>query len=928
MHLNEKVLTLNQKTIESEWQTPTAWESFDNDSEMYDISLVDGSSLLVSPEHRVYGSFGAVDSTLKTLAGEPAGPIVLAHEEYSLCVDSTQPGQDTVYISNRGLVNGLPVGFVVVGEPFEGYCVSCDLECEDEASCMHPFVVGHVSPQVFEVFDGGAIEQGDLGDLLLHLGEDDGVFAFEFSEGLLEFFGEADVHSPSHHLLNSSRVIGLPAFSHLAFFSSFTNSSLRGSSSTGCQSICSQNLLSSSFSLRVFTYLSNISLLSASSLPASDQFTQGNLSSRCFSPASNETAMQAIYISPLACNSSSLSSFLIMPCLNTSGQFMSGLSSIRFFRLSGMEKVVLTTPSLLRSFNTNTSELYNCICLYDYINKNKRIRYNLTKVTDVYQKLREDPRKDYYFLTEDKKLLKVTKIEKTHYSGRIYDVDVPNDVILVRRSGGTAVWSGNSNTKAMDISKYGNNATFKGSGEPNWTVSGRFGSALQFDGVDDNVSVPDSASLDVAGNITVMAWAKDPASWWNGSWSYRRQVNVSNVADNLTDYQVNVSLNATPLYLAGKLNSTCKDIRFTYYNATTGTETPLNFWTENCTTNSNATLSWFWVNVTYLQNNTNTTVYMYYGNPSAASASNGTNTFYFIDDFEDGDYNGWSQYQASGGCSYTPSIESGSNSVYALYLHACETGSNWVNYSYNQSLSLASGQYRLVSLSYDYVGNSQYWHEGDVEANGSANITWLKTNGWQRKEKNVSLAPGSNIIIRTRTADTHSCALCDCCGFILTDFVLVAKHASPVPVFLMGGEEQPPKAILSKEGAYSLKMSYSGSTLYGGINGNEASAAVSTPESWHHYAMTYNSSRIALYIDGMYAGGAIDEVRVYSRSLSAQEVWLHYQTEFAKYNSTTYRFYSNVTNLSDGTYTYYGWANDSVGNWAYTSTYTAGSPRY
>jgi hypothetical protein len=144
----------------------------------------------------------------------------------------------------------------------------------------------------------------------------------------------------------------------------------------------------------------------------------------------------------------------------------------------------------------------------------------------------------------------------------------------------------------------------------------------------------------------------------------------------------------------------------------------------------------------------------------------------------------------------------------------------------------------------------------------------------------------------------------------------------------MGGEEQPPKAILSKEGAYSLKMSYSGSTLYGGINGNEASAAVSTPESWHHYAMTYNSSRIALYIDGMYAGGAIDEVRVYSRSLSAQEVWLHYQTEFAKYNSTTYRFYSNVTNLSDGTYTYYGWANDSVGNWAYTSTYTAGSPRY
>ena len=70
--------------------------------------------------------------------------------------------------------------------------------------------------------------------------------------------------------------------------------------------------------------------------------------------------------------------------------------------------------------------------------------------------------------------------------------------------------------------------------------------------------------------------------------------------------------------------------------------------------------------------------------------------------------------------------------------------------------------------------------------------------------------------------------------------------------------------------------------------------------------------------------GTIDEFRVYKRSLSAVEILLHYQTEFSRYNTTQYRFYSNITNLTAGTYTYYGWANDSSGN----SNYTPNSPRY
>ena len=56
--------------------------------------------------------------------------------------------------------------------------------------------------------------------------------------------------------------------------------------------------------------------------------------------------------------------------------------------------------------------------------------------------------------------------------------------------------------KAYDLSQYRNHGTIYGA---TW-VEGKFGKALQFDGVDDYVEVPDSASLDITDEITVTAW--------------------------------------------------------------------------------------------------------------------------------------------------------------------------------------------------------------------------------------------------------------------------------------------------------------------------------------------------------------------------------------------------------------------------------------
>jgi hypothetical protein len=96
---------------------------------------------------------------------------------------------------------------------------------------------------------------------------------------------------------------------------------------------------------------------------------------------------------------------------------------------------------------------------------------------------------------------------------------------------------------------------------------------------------------------------------------------------------------------------------------------------------------------------------------------------------------------------------------------------------------------------------------------------------------------------------------------------------------------------------------------------------------------SFSGGSIGSWYDGSsrnrYVTGMIDEFRVYDRVLSSDEIAGTYSSEFQKYNSTEYRFYTNLTNLSVGTYTYYGWANDTFGNsassekrtWTYDSSY-------
>jgi hypothetical protein len=121
-------------------------------------------------------------------------------------------------------------------------------------------------------------------------------------------------------------------------------------------------------------------------------------------------------------------------------------------------------------------------------------------------------------------------------------------------------------------------------------------------------------------------WATDLSGW-----DYRQLINISNTAGDLSYHQVKIELNSSNDGTNWNWTDNGNDTRFTYYNSTAGTETEIPFWIESW--NSTAQTSIMWVNVTSLANSVNTTIYLYYGNTSASSASNGTNTFEFFDDF-------------------------------------------------------------------------------------------------------------------------------------------------------------------------------------------------------------------------------------------------------------------------------------------------------
>ena len=120
------------------------------------------------------------------------------------------------------------------------------------------------------------------------------------------------------------------------------------------------------------------------------------------------------------------------------------------------------------------------------------------------------------------------------------------------------------------------------------------------------------------------AKAETYSNWLSG-WQYRRSIIVQS-AETLKDYQLRIVLDTASLIAKGKLRGDCGDLRFTLSDGVT----KIPYWIEKgCGTISTIV----WLRVPELVQDTSTILYVYYGNPTATSRSNGERVFMFFDDF-------------------------------------------------------------------------------------------------------------------------------------------------------------------------------------------------------------------------------------------------------------------------------------------------------
>lgn len=118
----------------------------------------------------------------------------------------------------------------------------------------------------------------------------------------------------------------------------------------------------------------------------------------------------------------------------------------------------------------------------------------------------------------------------------------------------------------------------------------------------------------------------DTAAWLSG-WSNRSSITINNTGPAaLTNYQVKITLPSTGLDYT-KVQPSGADIRITSSDGVT----PLRYWIEQFSSTSRSGI--IWAQMPTMASSSTSTIYLYYGNPTATSQSNGAAIFPMFSDF-------------------------------------------------------------------------------------------------------------------------------------------------------------------------------------------------------------------------------------------------------------------------------------------------------
>ncbi|RKY40137.1 MAG: hypothetical protein DRP85_09145, partial [Candidatus Makaraimicrobium thalassicum] len=330
--------------------------------------------------------------------------------------------------------------------------------------------------------------------------------------------------------------------------------------------------------------------------------------------------------------------------------------------------------------------------------------------------------------------------------------------------------------------------------------------------------------------------------WWNASWSRKRPIHINNTGNSnaLTDYQVMINITYD-----SDMNTNFSDIRVV--NETSGETVP--YWIEN---KSDGSWCKLWFNASYIPASSwcNDTYYLYYGNPSASSASDGEATFLLFDDFESG-FTGWSGHTGD----FAQSSEQAYDGSYSLKKTGADGHDNawiqkelstqdvqiitrlWTSDTLNNRGSVhlalstdADHSYRvdLDPGGYIIIGEADNDAHVDVLANSALSAIssdqWVKLTltrletSWTGK---AYLADGTEIGSVSYTLDVTT----GYAGYYLydsghyADQFIVRKYADPEPTAELGSEEQIcPTPIITGNTTYNFGVNYTFTEGSGGLD--------------------------------------------------------------------------------------------------------------
>jgi len=293
------------------------------------------------------------------------------------------------------------------------------------------------------------------------------------------------------------------------------------------------------------------------------------------------------------------------------------------------------------------------------------------------------------------------------------------------------------------------------------------------------------------------------ASWYNFYWSKRKPITVTSSSE-LTNYQVKIVV-----AYDSDMQADFDDIRFTSSNGAT----ELSYWLESKTNSSTAT---FWVKVPSISSGSNT-IYVYYGNASATSTSNGGNTFDFFDDFPDSslDTNKWTTTGAAVVAGGIVTVTGGSSDQYIIGKTFLGTNyamrgriktAHWESTTHREFAGLyAASNYSIQNVishaslyGKHYVNNAggvsttditggisaEVWSVWDIMRNGSTSAVFL-VDGANQSTISTNIST-DNMAIRLLAGATLNESK------VYADWVLIRKYVAAEPTNSVGTEQGNP----------------------------------------------------------------------------------------------------------------------------------------